>query len=309
MDVIKGSVQEAANSLQNLLNPTETQNPEDAPAETPEMESAVEDVSAENNEPTDAEAPAQAQEEQVYTVKVDGEEVPVTLDELLKGYSRTSYFHKKLSEIDRIKKEIESEQMSVKEERAHLAQLLPQLKAELEKGEPEPNWEQLFKEDPIEFVRQEALWRQKKEKRQMLLQEQSRLFQQQQMEQQKAIQKRVTEEAERLAKAIPEWKNPEVASREKAEILEYGISLGYSPEEMAQVYDHRAVILMRKAMAYDSAQTKVKDLKANGPKVKSAVPGAIAPPKNSEYEKARKSFAKQPTLRNAANAIERLISR
>ena len=96
MDVIKGSVQEAANSLQNLLNPQETQNPEDAPAENPE-ESAVEEVSAENNEPTEAEAPAQAQEEQTYSVKVDGEEVSVTLDELLKGYSRTSYFHKKLS--------------------------------------------------------------------------------------------------------------------------------------------------------------------------------------------------------------------
>lgn len=308
MDVIKGSVQEAANSLQTLLNPQETQKPEDKPAETPEMESAAEEVSAENNEPTDAEAPAQAQEEQTYSVKVDGEEVSVTLDELLKGYSRTSYFHKKLSEIDLIKKEIESERQSIVQERDHLAQLLPQLKAELEKGEPEPNWEQLFKEDPIEFVRQEALWRQKKEKRQMLLQEQARLVQQQQMEQQKAIQKRIQDEAEKLAKAIPEWKNPEVASREKAEILEYGISLGYSPEEMAQVYDHRAVILMKKAMAYDAAKTKVKDLKANGPKVRSAAPGTTTTPKNTEFQKAQKSFAQQPTLRNAAAAIDRLLN-
>lgn len=307
MDVIKGSVKEAATAIEGMLAPQDTQPPEGKPTENL-TESVVEEVSAENNEPTEAEAPAQAQEEQVYTVKVDGEEVPVTLDELLKGYSRTSYFHKKLSEIDRIKKEIEAEQMSVKEEREHLAQLLPQLKAELEKGEPEPNWEQLFKEDPIEFVRQEALWRQKKEKRETLLREQARLIQQQQTEHQKMLQKRIAEESDRLLKAIPEWKNSEVASREKAELLEYGITLGYAPEEMAQLYDHRAVILMRKAMAYDAGQTKVKELKANGPKVKSAGPGAITPPKNTEYEKARKSFTAQPSVRNAAKAIERLIT-
>lgn len=308
MDVIKGSVQEAATAIGTLLNPTETQEPKDQLTETPETESVVEDVSSENNEPSTEEAPAPAQEAQTYTVKVDGEDVSVTLDELLKGYSRTSYFHKKLSEIDLVKKEIEQERQQVLEERGHLAQLLPQLKAELEKGESEPNWEQLFKEDPIEFVRQEALWRQKKEKRQMLLQEQARLVQAQQMEQQKLIQKKMQDEAEKLAKALPEWKNPEVASKEKAEILEYGIALGYSPEEMAQVYDHRAVILLRKAMAYDAAQTKVKDLKANGPKVKSAAPGAVTTPKNTEFQKAAKSFAAKPTVRNAAAAIERLIS-
>lgn len=308
MDVIKGSVDEAASAIGKLLNPTETQEPESKPTETPETESVVEDVSSENNEPTEEEAPAPAQEAQTYTVKVDGEDVSVTLDELLKGYSRTSYFHKKLSEIDLIKKEIEEEKNQVVEERNHLAQLLPQLKAELEKGEQEPDWEALFKEDPIEFVRQEALWRQRKEKRQLLLQEQARLVQAQQAEQQKALQARLKQEAENLSKAIPEWKNPEVAQKEKAEILEYGVSLGYSPEEMAQVYDHRAVILLRKAMAYDAARHKVQDLKANGPKVKSPAPGAVSAPKNTGYERAKKSFAEKPTVRNAAAAIERLIS-
>ena len=305
MDVVKGGVNEAASAIQNLLTPTDTQEPESQPVE---VESTVEEVSATEVEPTEAEAPAQTQEAQTYTVKVDGEEQAVTLDELLKGYSRTSYFHKKLSEIDLIRKEVESEKQSIVQERDHLAQLLPQLKAELEKGDVEPNWEQLFNEDPIEFVRQEALWRQKKEKKQLLLQEQARLLHQQQTDHQRMVQKRIADEGERLLHAIPEWKNSEVAAKEKAEILEYGVSLGYSPEEMAQVYDHRAVILMRKAMAFDNAQTKVKDLKANGPKVKSAAPGSVSAPKNTEFQKLQKSFVAKPTVKNAAAAIERLIS-
>lgn len=308
MDVVKGGVQEAAAAIQNLLNPTETQKPEGEPTETPETESVVEEVSTENNEPTEVEAPAPEPEQQTYTVKVDGEELSVTLDELRKGYSRTEYFHRKLSELDRQKKEIEAEVNAVKEERSHLAQLLPQLKAELEKGEQEPDWESLFKEDPIEFVRQEALWRQKKEKRNILLQEQARLVQAQQQEQQKLLNEKVKREAELLQQYIPEWKDPQVATKEKADILEYGISLGYSAEEMSQVFDHRAVILLRKARAYDEAKSKMSNLKTTAPPVKGAKPGNIPPPKNTEFEKAKKSFATAPTVRNAAKAIERLIS-
>ena len=308
MDVIKGSVKEAATAIEGMLAPQDTQPPEGKPTENL-TESVVEEVSAENNEPTEAEAPAQAQEEQVYTVKVDGEEVPVTLDELLKGYSRTSYFHKKLSEIDRIKKEIEAEQMSVKEEREHLAQLLPQLKAELEKGEPEPNWEQLFKEDPIEFVRQEAIWRQRKEKKERLLQEQARLVQSQQIEQQKLIAHKVKEESERLMAAIPDLKNPDTASKDKAAILEYGLSLGYTEAEMGQIFDHRAVLLFHKARQFDEAQTKVKGLQAKPGAVKTAKAGNLPPQKNTGFEKQYKNFKANPTLRNAAGAIERLISR
>lgn len=309
MDVVKGGVQEAANAIRDLLNPTETQKPESAPTETPETESVVEETSTENNEPTDVEVPAQEPEPQTFTIKVDGEDVTVTLDEALKGYSRTSYFHKKLSELDRQKKEIEAERNSVLEERSHLAQLLPQLKAELEKGEQPPDWDALFRDDPIEFVRQRELWRSKEERKQTLLQEQARLVQAQQAEQQKAMQAKVQREAELLLQAIPEWKNPEVAAKEKADILEYGISLGYSPEEMSQVFDHRAVTLLRKARAYDEARSKMSTLKPTAPAVKGAKPGNIPPPRNTEFDKARKSFSSQPTVRNAAKAIERLISR
>lgn len=308
MDVVKGGVNEAAVAIQNLLNPTETQKPESTPTETPETESVVEETSTENNEPETVEAPAPETEQQTYTVKVDGEEISVTLDELRKGYSRTEYFHRKLSEIDLRKKEAEAEINAIKEERSHLAQLLPQLQAELEKGEKEPDWESLFKDDPIEFVRQEALWRQKKEKHQRILQEQARLVQLNQQEQQKLMQAQVQREAELLHKAIPEWKDPVIMQKEKADILEYALGLGYSQDEMNQVIDHRAVVLLRKARAYDEAKSKMSNLKPTAPPVKGAKPGNIPPPKNTEFEKAKQSFRTAPTVRNAAQAIERLIS-
>ncbi len=278
MDVVKGSVQEAASAFEALLAPKDTQPPESEATTTPQ--DVVETVEEQVTESPDQETVTPEPETQTFTVKVDGEDVTVPLDELLKGYSRTSYFHKKLSEIDRQKKELEAEFLAVKEERQHFASLLPQLKAELETGEKEPDWQKLLDEDPIEYVKQEAIWRQKREKRDRLLQEQSRLVQAHQVEQQKLIQQKLQQEAEKLSSAIPEWKDAKVAQDEKAGIMDYGVALGYSPDEMAQVYDHRAVILLRKAMLYDQAQSKVKTLKSNISFVKSAKPGGPPPDRN-----------------------------
>lgn len=306
MDVIPGSVNEAAKSLEALMAPQDTHPPKEEAVATNEVTETVEEQVTESPETQEAVTPEP--EDQTFTVKVDGEDLSVTLDELLKGYSRTSYFHKKLSEIDRQKKELEAEFHQVKEERQHFASLLPQLKAELETGDKEPDWQKLLDEDPIEFVKQEALWRQKKEKRETLLREQARLVQAQQAEQQKTLNQRLQQEAEKLSVAIPEWKDAKVAQEEKSGIMEYGVALGYAPEEMAQVYDHRAVILLRKAMLYDQAQMKVKNLKTSPSSVKSAKAGAPPPDRNVGFEKARKTFTAAPTVRNAAAAIERLLS-
>ena len=307
MDVVKGGVQEAANAFQTILDSKDTQPPESEATTTPEdVVETVEEQVTESPEASETVTPEP--ETQTFTVKVDGEDVSVPLDELLKGYSRTSYFHKKLSEVDRQRKELEAEFLAVKEERQHFASLLPQLKAELENGEKEPDWQKLLDEDPIEYVKQEAIWRQKRDKRDRLLQEQSRLVQAQQAEQQKVIQQKLQQEAERLSSAIPEWKDAKVAQDEKAGIMDYGVALGYSPDEMAQVYDHRAVILLRKAMLYDQAQSKMKTLKSSTSTVKSAKAGVPPPERNVGFEKAKKTFSANPSVRNAASALERLLS-
>lgn len=307
MDVVKGGVQEAANAFQAILDSKDTQPPEsEAVATQEDAPETVEEQVTESPEASETVTPEP--ETQTFTVKVDGEDVSVPLDELLKGYSRTSYFHKKLSEVDRQRKELEAEFLAVKEERQHFASLLPQLKAELENGEKEPDWQKLLDEDPIEYVKQEAIWRQKRDKRDRLLQEQSRLVQAQQAEQQKVIQQKLQQEAERLSSAIPEWKDAKVAQDEKAGIMDYGVALGYSPDEMAQVYDHRAVILLRKAMLYDQAQSKMKTLKSSTSSVKSAKAGVPPPERNVGFEKAKKTFSANPSVRNAASALERLLS-
>ena len=67
--------------------------------EETEEESEVEDESEESDEEEEV--------EELYTLRVDGQEVEVSLDELLKGYSRQSDYTKKTQEIAEQRKQAE----------------------------------------------------------------------------------------------------------------------------------------------------------------------------------------------------------
>jgi hypothetical protein len=98
---------EAANALEGLL-PDEGQQ-EDREAQLPDEGAAVdEELLADANaaddetdtEQSELDEDTEEQEQpQVFSVKVDGKEVEVTLDELQKGYSRTQDYTRKTQQI------------------------------------------------------------------------------------------------------------------------------------------------------------------------------------------------------------------
>ena len=104
------NVAEAANALEGFL-PDEGQQ-EDREAQLPEEGAAGDeellddaDASSDETDPEQSEEEGDSEEgeqPQVFTVKVDGKEVEVTLEELQKGYSRTQdYTHARLSKLRR----------------------------------------------------------------------------------------------------------------------------------------------------------------------------------------------------------------
>jgi hypothetical protein len=103
---------EAANALEGLL-PDEGQQ-EDREAQLPDEGAAVdEELLADANaaddetdtEQSELDEDTEEQEQpQVFSVKVDGKEVEVTLDELQKGYSRTQDYTRKTQQIAEARK-------------------------------------------------------------------------------------------------------------------------------------------------------------------------------------------------------------
>jgi hypothetical protein len=312
------NVAEAANALAGML-PEEGQE-DSSEAQLPEEGAAVEeelsaDADAADNE-TDAEQSEldedteEQEQPQVFSVKVDGKEVEVTLDELQKGYSRTQDYTRKTQQIAEVRKQTEAEFQAVRAEREQYAQLLGALEAQVQQvSQPNIDWDRLYQEDPIEWVRQREVMRENQEKAAAIQSEQQRLSQLSQQEQAQFMQQKLKQEQEALLAAIPDWKDAKKAQAEKALLVEFGQKIGFTPEELKSVVDHRAVLMLRKAALYDQMMSKrgnIKPVTNNGPRP--AKPGAAGRVSNTtEAVRAQQRVAKTGRVDDAANAIFQLL--
>jgi hypothetical protein len=309
---------EAANALEGLL-PDEGQQ-EDRNAQLPDEGAAVdEELSADANaaddetdtEQSELDEDTEEQEQpQVFSVKVDGKEVEVTLDELQKGYSRTQDYTRKTQQIAEVRKHAEAELQAVRAEREQYAQLLSALEAQVQQvAQPNIDWDRLYQEDPIEWVRQREVMRDNQDKAAAIQSEQQRLNQLSQQEQAQFMQQKLQHEQEALLAAIPDWRDAKKAQAEKALLVEFGQKIGFTPDELKSVVDHRAVLMLRKAALYDQMMSKrgnIKPVTNNGPRP--AKPGAAGRVSNStESVRAQQRVAKTGRVDDAANAIFQLL--
>jgi len=309
---------EAANVLEGLL-PDEGQQ-QDREAQLPDEGAAVDeellaDADAADDE-TDTEQSElsedteEQEQPQVFSVKVDGKEVDVTLEELQKGYSRTQDYTRKTQQIAEVRKQTEGELQAVRAEREQYAQLLSALEAQVQQvAQPNIDWDRLYNEDPIEWVRQREVMRDNQEKAAAIQSEKQRLSQLSQQEQAQFMQQKLQHEQEALLAAIPDWKDAKKAQAEKALLVEFGQKIGFTPDELKNVVDHRAVLMLRKAALYDQMMSKrgnIKPVTNNGPRP--AKPGAAGRVSNStEVVRAQQRVAKTGRVDDAANAIFQLL--
>ena len=268
----------------------------------------LEDGEEVEDEHTDVEE--EAPQLQTFTVKVDGQEVEVTQEELINGYSRQQDYTRKTQELSQQRKTIEQKQSELEQRDAIYSQLLPKMEAQLNSalGE-EPDWNALYEDDPVGYVRQQQVWNEQKQKLEAVQAEQQRLQQESFAEQQKLIQQQVEEGQAKLLEVIPEWQNQEVASKEKAEIANYATNvLGYTQEEINSVYDWRALLGLRKAWLSDKIAETVKKKPTQKAPARVARPGTSNKRKSvAPVKRAKQRLAKSGKLQDAAKVFEQLI--
>ena len=270
-----------------------------------------EDLEYDDEEDGEEETEVEEVEEQpVYRVTVDGEEIEVTQDELLNGYSRQQDYTRKTQELANQRKTIEQQAQELAQRDAIYAQLLPKMEAQLQ-GElvNEPDWDSLYNDDPIAFVREKQLWDEKKEKLKAAQAEQQRLQQESYAQQQQLIAQQVQEGQQKLLEIIPEWKNAEVASKEKLAIRDYGINvLGYSPQEMDAIYDYRALLGLRNAWLNSKTVEATKKKPTQKAPARVARPGTTTRKKSVEPAKrAKQVLAKTGKVQDAAKVFEQFL--
>lgn len=277
-----------------------------------EMEPDEIEATADEQEPEDdGEDTREKQDKgpQTFTVRVDGEEVTVTVDELLNGYSRTADYTRKTQALAEERKRQEAIERELGQKLNQYNTVLPQLEQMISEAMgPEPDWNALYQENPAEFVRQRAIWDDHRQKLQAAREERQRAQREQQQMREAQLQRYVTSERDVLLSKVPEWKDTDVMQREQKELREYATSLGYSAQEIDGLVDHRAVLVMRDALRYRQLQAKGQQVVRDG--VKPAAPGT--PNKGSIESKRvrdlRKRVKERGDERAAAALIEKMIT-
>lgn len=286
---------------------------EDDEQEGRESDEESEEGDEEDDQSEDDEESDEEGEEPVYTVKVDGKEVDVPLSELVKGYSRTADYTRKTQEVAAIRKAVEAEALQSRELRETYAQRLAAVEQLLQQSQPaEPNWEQLRATDPIEFAAQWADFQRRQQAQAQVQAERQYLEQQRAQEEAAQLQATLEQGRNYLLQLIPEWKNAEVAKAERAKLKDTGRKAGFSDEELSQVTDPRAVILLRKAMMYDAMVEKRGNIKptpkkTTTPTLKPGTPATVKSKKTSELTRAKQRLAKTGDVRSAAEVFKFLI--
>lgn len=229
----------------------------EVPEDEPEEEEQQEELEEEEE---DEEAESNAQK---FQVRSDGEDLEVSLDELISGYSRQSSFTKKSQSLAEDKKGFENEIAESREMRAQALQILENAKsAQTQAPEKDANyWTDLKETDPLQFMLERDAVREDQFQGQMREQQIQTLRAQEDAEQRSNLEKYVDSQKGVLKELVPEWGDKKVADAEKKLILEYGLGVGFDQKELDQAFDARAVATMRKAALYDQLTAKRKGLK------------------------------------------------
>lgn len=267
------TVNEAAQQFEGFLSTGEesTDQPETVEAEA--QEEVVEEVDESGEEEVVADESMESQDEgeeeveveeeeleetQYYTVKAAGEEKQVTLDELMQGYQLGADYTKKTQEVAEQRKEVEANQQAILEAQQVRDTYAQRLKSVEEFLETTTNSSEdlakLKENDPIGYAMKVAENTEKKEQLAQVRAEQQRLAQEQQVAQQQRMAQFVQQEAKKLSQVLPEFSDPVKGEQLRNEIRNYGKSIGFTDQELANVYDSRHVQILNKARLYDQLQ-------------------------------------------------------
>jgi hypothetical protein len=116
---------------------------------------------------------------------------------------------------------------------------------------------------------------------------------------------------QKLLEIVPEWSDEKIANKEKSEIRNYAIeTLGFSPQEMDQVYDYRALLGLRNAWLQSQTASAAKKKPTQKASVRAGKPGASTRKKTVAPEKKlRQRLAKSGKTTDAAKVFEQMLNK
>ena len=312
----------AAEKISGLLNPkdkqeTETKAEPTEPEstekqETPESqaksEAAPVEQESENTEVTE-ETQTELEEPSLHRLKVNGQEIEVSLDELKAGYSRDSDYRQKTHSLSMEKRDLESQKNSLRQsydaKLTELNELIATADATVRQQQGSADLQKLYDEDPTQAAKLDYQLRQ-----------QNRAIEDMKSKAREAQIKQYNEfletQKELAATKIPEYSDPNKADQFKINMRNSLRGYGFNDEEICTMADHRFLMVAKDAMSYQTLKDKrpiVQKKVANAPKV--VKPGVAKSSASSGREQIRNKIGKlrkSGDIKDASSAILDIIN-
>lgn len=244
-----------------ILNPTETQQPED---EAEAEDTSTDDTQSEQADDAETEKDA---------AKEDGEaEEEISEEEKQLGYLRDADYRKKTQAVAEERRALTEKSKQVDE---YLTRLKTVVDVDLEVLDS-PEMLELRKTDPDEFLEREAAIKERKK----LFDELSKKREAEYAERYKELCK---EQQQLLFQEIPDWLDEKKRQTEVADIVTTLKAAKFSIDEINSTADHRVFVIARKAALYDK-------LKAVSAKKLKDIPRTVKPGTTAQKPKPEKSL-------------------
>ena len=312
----------AAEKISGLLNPKDQQETEtkaestepestekqETPESQAESEAAPAEQESENTEVTE-ETQTESQEPNLHRLKVNGQEIEVSLDELKAGYSRDSDYRQKTHSLGMEKRDLEVQKNSLRQsydaKLQELNDLLATADATVRQQQGSADLQKLYEEDPTQAAKLDYQLRQ-----------QNRAIEDMKSKAREAQIKQYNDfletQKELAATKIPEYSDPNKADQFKINMRNSLRGYGFNDEEIGTMADHRFLMVAKDAMSYQTLKDKrpiVQKKVANAPKV--VKPGVAKSTTSSGREQIRSKIGKvrkTGNINDASSAILDIIN-
>jgi len=249
------------------------------------------------------------------TVKVNGEEMTVTLKEAFDGYQKDADYRQKTTELSIQRRTLEEQtagaRQQLQEQLTQAGQLMQALQQAVVPDLNPQEMEYLKQADPQSYLIKMQEHQERVNQFNQIRQQGANQYaqNQQQLTQQQETQRQeiMTRAAEEIQVRIPDW-GKEVATATDNYLM--GEGYGYTAEELSQVIDPRLIEIAHKARLYDE-QSKKADIVTKKVKTLPKVQpkGALKSVKASsgKLKSAKARLRKSGSIDDAASAVEQLL--
>jgi hypothetical protein len=300
-----GSIESA---ISQLIQP-ET---EEQPAETAEIEEVEEDEEDYEDEGEEGEEPEEEGEDDVedtedagseepttFSVKVDGVEKRVTLEDLKQGYSGQQYVQQGMQQVAEMRKQFEQIAGDFLNEREQAKAIFAQVQNMQVPSPPVPPNEDNFTSDPIGFLEAQMKYSREAKEHQALTGNSKA--------EEQVRNAYLQREMETLRQAIPDFADPEKAQNLRNNMFKVSQeTYGFDPQEISAITDSRVLRVLHDAMQFRAAQGGKEQAikKAKAKPRRTVKPGAKKTSSNRDSQaKARSNLKRSGSIQDAMSLI------